>query len=96
MTQGGGYAEREAALLMLAAQQQHRSRSTTVSEDMAYDSADFVAPTQAEGDAERLKHENGHHSNLDARTARQARLYRHIGLDQHEPALAGGEGLWLA
>ena len=42
VTHADGYAERDAALLILAEQQQGRSRRITVAVDKAYDSKDFV------------------------------------------------------
>jgi len=47
VTQADGFAEREAALLMLAQQQQGSSRRITVGADKAYDSKDFVAAARA-------------------------------------------------
>ena len=41
-TQADGFAERDAALLMLAEKQQDRSRRITVGADKAYDAKDFV------------------------------------------------------
>jgi hypothetical protein len=41
-THADGYAERDAALLMLAGRKQFRSRRITVGPDKAYDSKDFV------------------------------------------------------
>jgi transposase len=43
VTTADGYAEREAALLMLTARQEERSRRITVGADKAYDAKDFVA-----------------------------------------------------
>ena len=42
VTHADGYAERDAALLMLAEMQEGRSRRITVGADKAYDSEDFV------------------------------------------------------
>jgi hypothetical protein len=42
VTHADGYAERDAALLMLAEKQQDRSRRITVGGDKAYDTEDFV------------------------------------------------------
>jgi len=47
VTTADGFAEREAALLLLAAQQQGSSRRITVGADKAYDSKDFVAAARA-------------------------------------------------
>jgi hypothetical protein len=41
-THADGYAERDAALLLLAKKQQGRSRRITVSADKAYDTKDLV------------------------------------------------------
>ena len=42
VTHADGYAERDAALLMLATKQKGHSRRITVGADKAYDSKDFV------------------------------------------------------
>jgi hypothetical protein len=42
VTHADGYAERDAALLMLAEKQQGRSRRITMGADKAYDTEDFV------------------------------------------------------
>jgi hypothetical protein len=42
VTHADGYAERDAALLMLEKQQQGRSRRITLGADKAYDTEDFV------------------------------------------------------
>jgi transposase len=47
VTQADGYAEREAALLMLQDRQEGRSRRITVGADKAYDTKDFIAATRA-------------------------------------------------
>ena len=44
VTQADGYAEREAALLMLVDKQQHRSRRITVGADKAYDNRQLSRP----------------------------------------------------
>jgi transposase len=72
VTHADGYAERDAALLMLAAKQKGQSRRITVGADKAYDSQDFVrtarelnvTPHVASNDTRRS-------SNLDRRTTRQ-------------------------
>ena len=43
VTHADGYAERDAALLMLAEKQEGRSRRITVGADKAYDTKDFVS-----------------------------------------------------
>src|ERR1700678_1242237 len=70
-TQADGFAEREAALLMLAQQQQGSSRRITVGADKAYDSKDFVAAARALNVTPHIaKNEKGRRSNLDRRTTR--------------------------
>jgi hypothetical protein len=46
VTQADGYAEREAALLMLQAKQKDRKRRITVGADKAFDTKDFIAATR--------------------------------------------------
>jgi transposase len=73
VTQADGFAEREAALLMLADQQKGRSRRITVGVDKAYDSADFVAATRALNVTPHVsKNDKGRRSNMDRRTTRHA------------------------
>jgi hypothetical protein len=45
VTQADGYAEREAALLMLQDKRKGRRRRITVGADKAYDTKDFIAAT---------------------------------------------------
>jgi hypothetical protein len=45
VTHADGYAERDAALLMLTEKQQGRARPITVGADKAYDSEDYLANT---------------------------------------------------
>ena len=71
VTQADGFAEREAALLMLAQQQQGSSRRITVGADKAYDSKDFVAAARALKVTPHItKNDNGRRSNMDRRTTR--------------------------
>jgi IS5 family transposase len=71
VTQADGYAEREAALLMLADKQQDRSRRSTVGADKAYDAKDFVKAARALGvTAHVAKNDKGRRSNMDGRTTR--------------------------
>lgn len=72
VTHADGYAERDAALLMLAERQQGRSRRITVGADKAYDSDDFVR-TARELNVTPHVTQNGKNrsSNLDRRTTRQ-------------------------
>jgi transposase len=70
-TQADGYAEREAALLMLAEKQKGRSRRITVGADKAYDAEDFVKAVRALNVTPHIaKNENGRRSNMDRRTTR--------------------------
>jgi transposase len=72
VTHADGYAERDAALLMLQQKQQGRSRRITVGADKAYDTKDF-ASTARELNVTPHVTENpkGRSSNLDHRTTRQ-------------------------
>jgi IS5 family transposase len=70
-TQADGYAEREAALLMLADKQKGRRRRITVGADKAYDAEDFVKAARALKVTPHIaKSENGRRSNMDGRTTR--------------------------
>jgi len=70
-TQADGLAEREAALLLLAAKQKDRSRRITVGADKAYDAKDFVAAVRALNVTPHIaKNDNGRRSNMDRRTTR--------------------------
>jgi transposase len=72
-TQADGHAERDAALLLLAEKQKHRSRRITVGADKAYDTKDFVAATRVLNVTPHIsKNDKGRRSNLDARTTRHA------------------------
>jgi transposase len=71
VTQADGYAEREAALLLLQDKQKERSRRITVGADKAYDTKDFIAATRKlKVTAHVTKNEKGRRSNLDRRTTR--------------------------
>jgi hypothetical protein len=71
VTQADGYAEREAALLMLQGQRKGRRRRITVGADKAYDTKDFIATTrELNVTAHVTKNEKGRRSNLDRRTTR--------------------------
>jgi len=73
VTQADGYAEREAALLMLADKQQGRSRRITVGADKAYDAKDFVTAARALNVTPHItKNDTGRRSNMDGRTTRHA------------------------
>ena len=71
VTQADGYAEREAALLMLQDKQKGRRRRITVGADKAFDTKDFIAATRALNvTAHVTKNDKGRRSNLDRRTTR--------------------------
>ncbi len=73
VTQADGYAEREAALLMLADKQKNRTRRITVGADKAYDAKDFVTAARALNVTPHItKSETGRRSNMDGRTTRHA------------------------
>ena len=71
VTHADGYAERDAALLMLQRRQQGRSRRITVGADKAYDSQDFVCTAREMKVTPHVtRNDNGRRSNLDRRTTR--------------------------
>ena len=71
VTHADGYAERDAALLMLQDKQKERSRRITVGADKAYDTRDFITATrELNVTAHVSKNEKGRRSNLDRRTTR--------------------------
>jgi len=70
-TQADGYAEREAALMLLEEKQQGCSRRITVGADKAYDTKDFVTAARALNvTAHVTKSEKGRRSHMDRRTTR--------------------------
>jgi transposase len=72
VTHADGYAERDAALLMLAEKQQGRTRRITVGADKGYDSKDFVRTArELHVTLHVAKNDTGRSSNLDRRTTRQ-------------------------
>ena len=72
VTHADGYAERDAALLMLAAKQNRHSRRITVGADKGYDSKDFVRTARELNVTPHVaKNDKGRNSNLDRRTTRQ-------------------------
>ena len=72
VTHADGYAEREAALLMLAERQQGRARRIPVGADKAYDSEDFVRTVRELNVTPHItKNDKNRSSNLDRRTTRQ-------------------------
>jgi hypothetical protein len=92
VTHVDGYAERDAALLMLHEMQRHRSRRITVSADKAYDTKYFVATAREMKVTPHVtKNEKGRRSNLDQRTARP-----NLGMPSASEQMAGRERLRLA
>ena len=72
VTHADGYAERDAALLMLAEKQEGRSRRITVGADKAYDTKDFVSTVRELNVTPHVtRNDKGRSSNLDRRTTRQ-------------------------
>jgi len=73
VTHADGYAERDAALLMLQQKQKGRSRRITVGADKAYDSKDFVSTVRELNVTPHVtKNDIGRTSNLDRRTTRHS------------------------
>ena len=73
VTQADGFAERDAALLMLHERQKGRSRRITVGADKAYDTKDFVTTARELNVTPHVtKNDKGRRSNLDRRTTRQS------------------------
>jgi IS5 family transposase len=71
VTQSDGYAERDAALLMLDRKQKGRKRHITVGADKAYDTRDFVTAARSiRVTAHVTKNDKGRRGKLDARTTR--------------------------
>jgi transposase len=71
VTHADGYAERDAALLMLAQKQQRRKRRITVGADKAYDSKDFVYTVRELNVTPHItRNDKNRSSNLDRRTTR--------------------------
>jgi transposase len=72
VTHADGYAERDAALLMLAEKQEGRSRRITVGADKAYDTEDFVRTVRELNVTPHVTmNDKNRSSNLDRRTTRQ-------------------------
>jgi transposase len=72
VTHADGFAERDAALLLLQKKQQDRSRRITVGADKAYDTKDFVNTARELNVTPHVtKNDKGRRSNLDRRTTRQ-------------------------
>jgi transposase len=73
VTTADGFAERDAALLMLDERQKGRSRRITVGADKAYDTKDFVRTARELNVTPHVtKNDKGRRSNLDRRTTRHA------------------------
>ena len=73
VTTADGFAERDAALLMLHERQKDRSRRITVGADKAYDTKDFVTTARELNVTPHVtKNDKGRCSNLDRRTTRHA------------------------
>ncbi len=73
VTEADGFAERDAALLMLHERQKDRSRRITVGADKAYDTKDFVTTARELNVTPHVtKNDKGRCSNLDRRTTRHA------------------------
>ena len=71
VTHADGYAERDAALLMLHDRQKEHSRRITLGADKAYDTKDFIAAArELNVTAHVTKNDKGRRSNLDRRTTR--------------------------
>jgi hypothetical protein len=71
VTHADGYAERDAALLMLAERQQDRARRITVGADKAYDTEDFVRTARELNVTPHItRNDNNRSSNVDRRTTR--------------------------
>ena len=72
VTHADGYAERDAALLMLQHKQEGCTRRITVGADKAYDTKDFVnTARELDVTPHITKNDKGRRSNLDRRTTRQ-------------------------
>jgi transposase len=72
VTHADGFAERDAALLMLADKQQGRSRRITVGADKAYDTEDFVRTVrELKVTPHVTRNDKNRSSNLDRRTTRR-------------------------
>ncbi len=71
VTRADGYAERDAALLMLAEKRHGRSRRITVGADKAYDTNDFVRTARELNVTPHvIKNDKRRSSDLDRRTTR--------------------------
>ena len=110
VTQADGYAEREAALLMLQDQQKGCKRRITVGADKAYDTKDFIAATRALN----VKLTDPRHNDMAAEIAKLQKdngvnmfggcvplliqmplLFAFFGMLRKAVALRGAEWLWL-
>ena len=91
VTHADGYAERDAALLMLAERQQGRARRITVGADKAYDSEDFVR-TVREAECDPAHHQERQEPQQQPGPQNDAAAWL---CDQSEPPLADRKGLWV-
>ena len=73
VTEADGFAERDAALLMLHERQKGRSRHITVGADKTYDTKDFVCTARELNVTPHFtKNDKGQYSNLDRHSTRHA------------------------
>jgi hypothetical protein len=86
-----GYAERDAALLMLAEKQEGRSRRITAGDDKAYDRRISSASAGVEHDAARYEERQKTHQQPGPQNHVPARLCR-----QPEPPMADRKGIRMA
>jgi len=71
VTHADGFAERDAALLMLDRKQKGRARRITVGADKAYDTKDYITAARSINvTAHVTRNDNGRRSNVDRRTTR--------------------------
>ena len=92
VTHADGYAERDAALLMLEQKQQGRSRRITVGADKAYDTKDFVSTVRELNVTPHVtKNDKGRSEQPGPQNHAPARLCR-----QSEPPMADRKGIRMA
>ena len=92
VTHADGYAERDAALLMLAEKQEGRSRRITVGADKAYDTKDFVSTVRELNVTPHVtKNDNGRTQQPGPQNHAPARLCH-----QPEPPMADRKGIRMA
>ncbi len=105
VTHADGFAERDAALLMLHRKQMGRSRRITVGADKAYDTRDFVRTVRELNVTPHVaKNDKGRASNLDRRphaslampsVAAVAGSLKRASVGSSRPAAAPGQAAWL-